>query len=341
MNISKLFLALTTLSLTLTACSTTDSTGTRTKATFQIIRDNDNKQVSAETVKTELTQRLKAIGGSDTQITVEGDALHVDTNLPELNRGTALDLAIAKKVTIQAPRTEFTPTESDQVNKYNQYQRDLITAAHDKALKNPENIDAIVLSTSDEIDLVDKGIHGPIDEVSLNEPKIWEALSKTPINGITPIVDLSYVIWFAKVTNIVDDGGYKTFYYQQVSRALKENGPYLNYMPVVDLSGHITKTTVVKKNADDQDSQDYTIHLTLDSEGQRLMSEMTKTQLSRPLRLFIDDLPYTHITFKEVWTGTDLVLDDHYNDINTKEVSDRLKQGSLSTPLTLTSLVQY
>ncbi len=341
MNISKLFLALTTLSLTLTACGTTDGTSMRSKATFQIIRDNDNKQVSAETVKNELTQRLVAVGGNDTQITIEGDVLHVDTNVPELNRGIALDLATSKKVTIQEPRIEFTIAETDQTNKYNQHQKELVNAAHAEAVKNPDNIDAIVLSTSDEIDLVDKGVHGPIDEVSLSEPKIWEALSKTPVNGITPIVELSYVIWFAKVTNITDDGGYKTFHYQQVSRALKENGPYLNYMPVVNLSGHITKTIAVKKNPEDQDSQDYTIHLTLDSEGQRLMSEMTKDQLNRPLRLFIDDLPYTHITFKEVWTGTDLVLDDHYNDINTKEVSDRLKQGSLSTPLTLTSLVQY
>ncbi len=341
MKISKLFLALTTLSLTLTACGATDATPTRTKATFQIIRDNDNKQVSAETVKNELTQRLQAIGGNDTKITLEGDVLHVDTNLPELNRGTTLDLATAKKVTIQEQRTKFTPAEADQINKYNQYQKDLIAAAHANAIKNPENIDAIVHSTSDEIDLVDNGIHGPIDEVSLAEPKIWEALTKTPLNGITPVVELSYVIWFAKVTNITDDGGYKTYHYQQVSRALKENGPYLNYMPVVNLSEHITKTTVVKKNAEDQDSHDYTIHLTLDSEGQRLMSEMTKSQLNRPLRLFIDDLPYTHITFKEVWTGTDLVLDDRYNEINTKDVSDRLKQGSLSTPLTLTSLSQY
>lgn len=340
MHISKLFLAFTALTLTLTACGTNESTS-KTKLTYQIVRDNDNAQVSAETVKNELMHRLTAAGSSKSQITVEGDTLHVETDLADLNQGKALDLASAKKVTIQEPRLEFTDTEADQVRKYNQHQRDLINAAHAEAVKNPENIDAIVLSTSDEIDLVQKGNHGPIDEPGLGEPKIWEALSNTPLNGITPVVELSYVTWFAKVTNITDDGGYKTFHYQQVSRALKENGPYLNYMPVIDLSGHITKTTAVNKNPDDQDSHDYTINLTLDSEGQRLMSEMTKKQLNRPLRLFIDDLPYTNITFKEVWTGTDLVLDDSYNEINTKDVSDRLKQGSLSTPLKLIGWEQY
>lgn len=340
MNTSKIFLAFTALTLTLTACGTTE-TGSKSKLTYQIVRDNDNAQVSAETVKNELTQRLTAAGSQNTHITLDGDTLHVDTDLADLNQGKALDLATPKKVTIQEPRTEFTPAEADQVTQYNQHQKDLINAAHTEAVKNPANIDNLVINTSDEIDLVQKGNHGPIDEQSLNEPKIWEALNKTPVNGITPVVELSYVIWFAKVTNIIDEGGYKSFQYQQISRALKENGPYLNYMPVINLSGHIIKTTAVNKNPDDQDSHDYTINLTLDSEGQRLMSEMSKKQLNRPLRLFIDDLPYTHITFKEVWTGTDLVLDDRYNEINTKDVSDRLKQGSLSTPLTLTGWEQY
>lgn len=340
MNTSKLLLAFTALTFTLTACGTTE-TNSKTKLTYHIVRDNDNAQISAETIKNELMQRLTAAGANNSQITLDGDTLHVDTDLVDLNQGKALDLATPKKVTIQEPRTEFTTSEADQVTKYNQRQKDLIHAAHAEAVKNPDNIDNLVISTSDEIDLVQKGNHGPIDEQTLNEPKIWDALIKTPVNGITPVVELSYVVWFAKVNSVTDDGGYKTFHYQQITRSLKENGPYLNYMPVINLSGHITKTTAVNKNSDDPDSHDYTINLTLDSEGQRLMSEMSKKQLNRPLRLFIDDLPYTHITFKEVWTGTDLVLDDRYNEINTKDVSDRLKQGSLSTPLTLIGWEQY
>lgn len=338
MKTHKLFFAFTALTLTLSACGTMpDAPATsQHKLTYQIVRTSENKQLASATIKQELERRLSALGSNTSIVSIDGDQIMVDTDLPEFDRNKALDLATTKQVTLQEPRITFTPSEAEANKQYNQYQKDTVIAAHTQALAHPESMDSLVVQASDEVDLVSKGTHGPFDRGSINEPKIWDALVQTPVNGITPVVELSYAVWFAKVTNVQDEGGTKVFHYQQVSRDLKENGPYLNYMPVLNLSGHITKVTVVKKNSDDVDNiKDFTVHATLDTDGQKILTELSKDKLNQPLRLFIDDLPFTNITFKQSWTGSDLVLDNDYTDINTKDIADRLNQNSLSAKLTL------
>ncbi len=339
MKITKLCFAFALLTLTLSACSTattTDPTASQHKLTYQIVRTSDNQQLTAATVKQELERRLVALGSTKSTVTNDGDTLVVDTDLPDFDRNKALDLGTTKQVTLEEPRTTFTPAEAEVNQQYNKYQKDIVVKAHASALAHPETMDALVVQASDEVDLVTKGTHGPFDQGGINEPKIWDALLQTPVNGITPVVELSYAVWFAKVTDVQDEGGAKVFHYQQVSRDLKENGPYLNYMPVLNLSGHITKVTVVKKDPEDVNNiKDFTVHATLDTDGQKMLAQMSKDKLNKPLRLFIDDLPFTNITFKQAWTGTDLVLDNDYTDINTKDIADRLNQNSLSAKLTL------
>ncbi len=339
MKTTKLFFAFTALTLTLSACgtaTTSDPASSQHKLTYQIVRTNDNKQLTAATIKQELERRVVALGSTTSRVSTDGDKIILDTDLPDFDRNKALDLATTKQVTLQESRTAFTPTEAEANKQYNQYQKDTVISAHTNAVAHPETMDALVVQASDEVDLVSKGAHGPFDQSIINEPKIWDALVQTPVNGITPVVELSYAVWFAKVTDVQAEGGAKVFHYQQVSRDLKENGPYLNYMPVLNLSGHITKVTVVKKNPDDVDNiKDFTVHATLDSEGQKMLTALSKEKINKPLRLFIDDLPFTTITFKQSWTGNDLVLDNDYTDINTKDIADRLNQNSLSAKLTL------
>lgn len=339
MKITKLFFAFAAFTLTLSACgtaTTTDPSTNQHKLTYKIVRTSDNQQLTTATIKQELEQRLLALGSTKSTVTNDGDTLVVDTDLPDFNRSKALDLATPKQVTLQESRTTFTPAEAEANKQYNQYQKDTVTNAHADAITHPETMDTLVVKASDEIDLVTRGEHGPFDQTTINEPKVWEALLQTPVNSITPVVELSYVIWFAKVTDVQDEGGSKIFHYQQVSRDLKEEGPYLNYMPILNLSGHITKVTVVKKDPEDVNNiKDFTVHATLDADGQKMLAQISKDKLNKPLRLFIDDMPFTTITFKQSWTGTDLVLDNDYTDINTKDIADRLNQNSLSARLTL------
>lgn len=337
MKSSSLLLGLSTLVIGLSACGTTNTQDTpRHQVTYQIVRTNENKDISADTIKSELEHRLQALGSKDSHVSVDGDHLTADVAFAEFDRGKALDIGTPKQAFLEEPRTTFTSEEAERVKKFNQYQKDLVKKAHDQAVASPENIDAIVLQTSDENDLVNKGRHGPLDQGTINEPKVWQALMQTPVNGITPVVELSYVVWFAKVLDIRDDGGNKVVYYQQVSRNLKETGPYLNYVTVLNLSGHITKVTVVKKHPDDKnDNKDYTVHATLDAQAQQQLHDLSKQYLNKTVRLFIEDFPYTNITFHQEWTGPDLILDEDYTELNTKDISDRLNQGSLSAPLTL------
>ncbi|MBP6084842.1 hypothetical protein KA517_01220 [Candidatus Gracilibacteria bacterium] len=333
MKLSQSLSLLSIFAVTLTGCNLFNSDADAYKAVYRRMQTPDNQTVALSTLKDELAARLAKVPNSTATVSIEGEKLVALIEGTDLTIAKAVNFGATTHITLQENRTTYTTEEQNQINSYNAEQKVLLQRAHSLALEPNQSFDDVVAQYSEKNSFLDKGIEGPKTAGFIPETVFVDALNQTAVGSITNVVELPYGVWFAKVIEKSTNNNQTLFTYQQVIRYLKETTPRLDSVPVANLTHQITSATVTKKDPASKSIKDYVITINLTDEGTKMLAASQHKESE--LTLFIDRIPYTKLTLKNVLQGSSLVLDNQFTEKNAQDIANFLNQGSLSAGLTL------
>ncbi|MBI4835723.1 MAG: hypothetical protein HY817_00525 [Candidatus Abawacabacteria bacterium] len=325
--------------LILTACG--GSVTANYELTYRPIPKPGMTNNDIETIKTHLESRLKLLAIDGSEVKVNNNDLVVALDTDNFDISKAISLATSYDLTLQEPRQTLTAAEKEEVANYNQGQKNIINEAYKKVTEKKLSMDEVVMSFSEKVNHLEKGMRGPWLQARVKENAYWSALQKTGIGEMTPIVELDTTIWFAKVLEKIGNGETEQIRYQEVLRYLKRPEPRLNFAPITSLAKFITKAEVIKKDPNSDRNKNYAVKITLDEKGKAELARISEQYRNKELKIFVDDFPHASITFTtRVDDGTFLIFDD-FNQEEATKIASQLSMPFMPASLSLISFIKH
>lgn len=306
---------------------------------YRIVDRPTNQGVTVDSIKPILESRLATLDIRGSQVHIDGNNLVVDIDADQLDRSRALGIAYQYNLSLQEPRKSLTQAEKDVIATYNEGQKSILQAAYGQAQKPEADMNEVVIANSERMNHLDKGIQGPWTVGNFTNKKYWETLNQTEVGKLTPIVETSHQIVFAKVLEkspFPENPQFNQIRFQEVIRFLKLPEPRLDYFPVTQLRQHVVKAEVVKKDANDTYSvKNYLVKVSLNEAGKAELAKISKDYQGKPLKLFIDDFPTADITFAATNNDGWFFIDGNFNQDKANEVAQELSMAYLPVLLSL------
>lgn len=168
------------------------------KATYQILANTANKDISIEDIKPIIDYRARQNRLKNFNSEIIDNQLILTADQSQLTPIIAKQFTEINQLSIGEKRKNFTTEELARKKTYNEGQKEVMNRAYEEATNNPEDFDSIVEMYTESESLLDKSIHNYQRKDGIQK-EVADTLFGTGTGSITKLITTPNMVWFAKV----------------------------------------------------------------------------------------------------------------------------------------------